>query len=311
MKSSESAPRATSDFSPSSLKPSPVLVAVVLSSNGSNSARRLLDRERGGRNVVADDAPAGRCPAGPSRPRGRSRWRRRPARGRRRRGPCRRGPSASVTSAEVTAERSETAPPSSSGTPSIVMPELVGLTHELGGRGAGVVRLERGLAEVLLREVADRLAHHRLLVVGRQVEEVGANAGRLAGGLAVARDLREGPPRGAGGAKAALRRAVDDALGALAKAEPVEHVAAGDRGQGPEPERHSFVCNCQVRAFPTSGRFLEMPIVATRRAKPRRMRTFAVPSCQTRGVSLVVQAPVLRPLPHRHARSGRRRLRRR
>ena len=29
------------------------------------------------------------------------------------------------------------------------------------------------------------------------------------------------------------------------QAEPVEYVAACDRGQGPEPESHAFVCNCQ------------------------------------------------------------------
>ena len=90
-------------------------------------------------------------------------------------------------------------------------------------------------------EVADGLAHHRLLVVGREVEEVGADAGLLARGLAVAGDLRERAPGRAGGAESALGRAVHGALGTLAEAEPVEHVTARECRQGPEPEA-PFLC---------------------------------------------------------------------
>ena len=68
--SSESAARGTSDFVPSSTKPSPSRRAVVRSANGSNSGARLVQRDRRRRHVLADERRAGRWPAGRRRPTG-------------------------------------------------------------------------------------------------------------------------------------------------------------------------------------------------------------------------------------------------
>src|SRR5580693_5756440 len=117
--------------------------------------------------------------------------------------------SASAISTVVTAGRSATAPPSSSGTPTMVSPS----SFACSSSSFGVAHASSACgAELGEREVADRLTQHLLLVVGRQVEQIAAPRARLTGWLGQLLGRRERSAGAGGGADRRLRGGVEDAL---------------------------------------------------------------------------------------------------
>ncbi len=117
--------------------------------------------------------------------------------------------------------------------------ELVGLLEQLGRGGAGVVGGGRGGAELGERELAHRLAQHLLLVARGEVEQVTAAGPGLARRLGQLLGRGEGAPGAGRGAHGRLRGAVEEALGGLAEAEPVDQLGAGEGVDRLEPDRHA------------------------------------------------------------------------
>ena len=175
---------------------------------------RLQQRHRRGGHVVADERrQVGGLLVGVA-PKARARCSRRSGRGiaaARPMSPC---ASASAISTPVTAERSLAAPPSSSGTPSAAEPQLRALREQLVAAPAHAASASVAAGRSSPgRELAHGLAHHLLLVVRGEVEEVAARGAGRAGG---APELGRRAERAAGGGRAAeavAAGAVDRALG--------------------------------------------------------------------------------------------------
>ena len=141
---------------------------------------RLVQRQRGGGHVLADEAPAGRSPAGRRRPTGRARWRRAPgasAATARPMSPC---ASASARARRWSPRRSCITPPSSSGTPSIVRPSSLAWASSSAGVAALGVGRQGGGPQ--LPSAKSRTASWSICCSssGAEVEEAAGLAGRLA-----------------------------------------------------------------------------------------------------------------------------------
>ena len=136
--------------------------------------------------------------------------------------------------------RSETAPPSSSGTPSIVSAELAAWASSSAGAahvGVGVGRRRTQAARARSRasiswsiccsSVGVRSKRSRGVALVRRAGRPSAAGGR------------ERAAGGAGGAEAVARRAVEQALGAVAHAQAVEDVGGGEGADRSQSERYA------------------------------------------------------------------------
>ena len=221
---------------------------VVLQLERIEQRPRLEHRERRGRGALADErGQVGRLLVGvaPQAERGR---RRRPAPGTRRRCPCRPGRAPRSSAPTVTAERCSTAPPSSSGTPTIVSPSSLAWAQQLGRRCAAPRRPPRR------RGAARPSANSRTESRSICCSSVGVRSNRS---VRPARGWRAGRERFCAAANvrpalAAVRAVVFEApvqepLGGLAQAEPVEQVGGGQPVQRAQADGHAALGEVLLR----------------------------------------------------------------
>ena len=160
--------------------------------------------------------------------------------------------SASATSTTVTAERSATAPPSSSGTPSMVRPSSAAWSSSspgaprrprrrpaAAGRSSLAANSRNASRSICCSSVGVR-SNSPLLEAGE------SRAGRPS--LVAAVNVRPAAPA----ARKPLRLvAVDDALRRLAQAQPVDDVEAREAVQGAQAEAHAAICHVHTWTYLT------------------------------------------------------------
>ena len=235
------------------MKPSPLRRAVVSSVNGSNSGRGssiasaaagTFSPTNSGRYVacwsasphrlIAVETPAGarHATAMPMSP-----W-----------------ASASLISTEVTAERSSTAPPSCSGTPTIVRPSSFAWARSSVGAAQALSASWAAGRRRASAEVAHRLGQHLLLVARGEVEQVPGLGPRLARGRGQLLGGGEGPSGAGGRPHGRLRRAVKETFGRLADAQPIDQIGGGKAVERAQADGHAALGDVLVLGHRRRGR---------------------------------------------------------